>query len=150
MVDRKRKRIGTRCAAERQAFTLIELLLVMVILAVLAAVIVPNYARRANDARIARAIHDVANLKTLIQAYEIDTAGTYPQSLNDLVSNPGGASAASWHGPYVESLPKDPWGRDYIYHPPTGGDGGTSYSVLSAGPDGQEGTADDVPAPASK
>ena len=45
----------------------------------------------------------------------------------------------------MESLPKDPWGHDYIYHPPTGGDGGTQYSVISAGPDGQEGTADDIP-----
>jgi general secretion pathway protein G len=139
-----RNRVTRRRPIRRQqasGFTLIELLLVMVILAILAAVIVPKFTGRTNQAKVSAATTDISNLKTTISAFEVDT-GSYPQSLNDLVTNPG--NITGWHGPYIEKLPNDPWGHPYIYHPP-GGEGGSDFQVLSAGPDGQEGTADDIP-----
>ena len=134
------RRIGNRSAAG--AFTLIELLLVMVILAILAAVIVPKFSGRAEQAKETRAKQDVGNIKTALKMYEVDM-GSYPASLDDLLTNTG--NSASWHGPYMdkqENQWKDPWEHEYIYHPPTGD--GTDFQILSAGPDGQEGTGDDI------
>ncbi len=134
------KKIPSRpMRAARSAFTLIELLLVMVILAILAAVVVPRFASRSQQAKQTAAISDISNLKTALDAFEVDT-GSYPQSLDQLVTNSG--NVTGWHGPYIEKLPNDPWKNAYIYHPPSG-DGGT-YSILSSGPDGQEGTEDDI------
>jgi general secretion pathway protein G len=125
--------------AARSAFTLIELLLVMVILAILAAVVVPRFASRSQQAKNTAAISDISNLKTALDAFEVDT-GSYPQSLDQLVTNSG--NATGWHGPYIEKLPNDPWKNAYIYHPPSGDN--STYTILSAGPDGQEGTEDDI------
>jgi general secretion pathway protein G len=123
----------------RRAFTLIELLLVMVIIAILAGVVALKVTGRTEQAKHSRALQDVANLKTAIGAFEVDT-GSYPQSLAQLTDNSG--NITGWHGPYIEKLPQDPWMHDYIYHPP-GGES-TEFQLLSAGPDGQENTADDV------
>jgi general secretion pathway protein G len=122
------------------AFTLIELLLVMVILAILAAVIVPKFTGRTEQAKQSRALQDITNLKAQINTFEVDTGG-FPASLDLLVTNSG--NVPNWHGPYIDKLPQDPWGHDYIYHPPASGEG-NDFVVLSAGPDGQEGTADDI------
>ena len=89
-----------------------------------------------------RAKQDVGNIKTALKMYEVDM-GSYPASLDDLLTNTG--NSASWHGPYMdkqENQWKDPWEHEYIYHPPTGD--GTDFQILSAGPDGQEGTGDDI------
>src|SRR5689334_15691653 len=56
------------------------------------------------------------------------------------------AAVAAWRGPYLSFLKPDPWGRPYVYHP-GGPGGGRGYRVLSVGPDGKEGTADDILAP---
>jgi general secretion pathway protein G len=125
-----------------RGFTLIELLLVMVILAILAAVIVPKFSGRAEQAKETRAKQDVQNMKTALKMFEVDT-GSFPTSLDELLENTG--NITNWHGPYMdkqENQWKDPWLHDYIYHPPTGDN--TEFQVLSAGPDGQEGTADDI------
>ena len=121
-------------------FTLIELLLVMVILAILAAVIVPKFTGRTEQAKQSRALQDITNLKAQLNTFEVDT-GSFPTSLDQLREN--SANVANWHGPYIDKpVPQDPWGHDYIYHAPTGES--TEFQVLSAGPDGQEGTADDI------
>ena len=134
-----------RVSASRRltrGFTLIELLLVMVILAILAAVIVPKFSGRAEQAKETRAKQDVQSMKTALKMFEVDT-GSFPSSLDQLMDNSG--NITNWHGPYMdkqENQWKDPWGHDYIYHPPTGD--GSDLQILSAGPDGQEGTADDI------
>ena len=79
-------------------------------------------------------------IKSALGQYEVD-AGKYPGSLQDLVLRP--EIFTNWHGPYLDKLPVDPWGSPYYYlypgkHNPNG------YDLWSAGPDGKEGTADDV------
>ena len=132
----------TRASARRsaaQGFTLIELLLVMVILAILAAVIVPKFTGRTEQAKQSRALQDITNLKAQLNTFEVDT-GSFPTSLDQLRENTG--IITNWHGPYIDKLPQDPWSHDYIYHPPSGDS--TEFTIISAGPDGQEGTADDI------
>jgi general secretion pathway protein G len=134
------KRRGRR----RAGFTLVELLLVLVILAVLAAVIVPRFAGRSEQARVTAARTDIANLETVLEAFEVD-AGRYPTSeegLKALLERP--ADVPAWYGPYLKrGMPKDPWGRAYVYQCP-GTHNTTSYDLYSFGPDGQEGSEDDI------
>jgi len=140
-----RRNLG-RGVAKRVAkgFTLIELLLVMVILATLAAVVVPRFTRRSEQARITAARADIAVLEVALDAYEVDT-GTYPtteQGLLALIEQPG--DLKGWTGPYIKrGVPKDPWGNPYLYRQP--GDNNTSgYDLCSYGPDGKEGGDDDI------
>lgn len=130
-----------RQPGRRNAFTLIELLLVMVILAVLAAVVVPRFSGRSRDSRITAAKTGVAGLKTALSAFEVDN-GRYPSSdegLDALVNQPSWAT--NWHGPYIEVQP-DPWQRPWGYRAP-GTYNTTSFDVFSLGEDGVE-SQDDI------
>lgn len=120
----------------RGGFTLVEMLLVLVILATLAAIVYPKVMGRSEQARVTAAQTQIANFKTALDAYEVDN-GKYPQGrngLNDLLVQP--RDAVSWHGPYLESIPKDPWGGDYVYECP-GKHNPSSYDISSPGPGGQ-------------
>src|SRR2546423_8946337 len=102
----------------RRAFTLVEMLLVLVILATLAAIVYPKVMGRSEQARVTSAQTQIANFKTALDAFEVDN-GYYPKGRNglaDLIQKP--QDAVAWHGPYLESIPKDPWGQDYIYECP--------------------------------
>jgi len=126
----------------RAGFTLIELLLVMVIIAILAAIVVPTFVGRSQQARITRAKADIANLGTCLHAVEIDT-GSYPATLDGLVTAPS-SNAEDWHGPYIQGgVPNDPWKHPYVYKYPGQHNTG-SFDLSSMGPDGQEGTDDDI------
>jgi len=133
----------TPCRAAA-GFTLIELLLVLVILTVLAAVVVPKFARRSEQARITAAHTDIANLGTALAAFEVDNA-RYPRTdegLDALVQAP--ADLKEWRGPYIErGVPNDPWGNPYVYTQP-GQHNVNGYDLNSFGPDGQDGTEDDI------
>ncbi|MFI5381798.1 MAG: type II secretion system major pseudopilin GspG [Tepidisphaerales bacterium] len=121
-----------------RAFTLIELLLVLVILAVLAAVVVPKFTARSEQARQTAAKTDIANLETALDAFEVD-CGRYPsneEGLRALLEPPG--NAQSWHGPYVKRAPNDPWGNPYVYRFP-GAHNASSYDLFSMGAEGREG-----------
>jgi general secretion pathway protein G len=125
----------------RAGFTLIEILVVVVILAVLAAVVVPNVIRRISDARVSAAISDIKSFETNIDLYHLDTQ-KFPPTLQSLITK---EDVKGWNGPYIknaEKVQKDPWGNDYVYKSP--GDNGREYDILSAGPDGQVGTPDDI------
>jgi general secretion pathway protein G len=128
----------------RGGFSLIELLLVLVILAILAAVVVPKFTGRSEQARQTAAKHDISSLSTALRTYEIDN-GRFPdneQGLAALVAAP--ANAPKWKGPYIEKgVPKDPWDNPYVYRYP-GQYNTTSYDLLSVGPDGREGGGDDI------
>ena len=127
----------------RRGFTLIELLLVLVILAVLAAVVVPKFTNRSEQARKSAAKTDIANLETVLDAFEVD-AGRFPsneEGLGALVQQPN--SVKSWHGPYLKKPPIDPWGHPYVYRYP-GQVNTTGYDLFSVGVDGNEGGGDDV------
>jgi general secretion pathway protein G len=125
-------------------FTLIELLLVLVILAVLAAVAVPIYARHAEKARVDATKADIANLKTALDSFVLDN-GRYPlteEGLLALVRTPPGLEGA-WHGPYIEQVIRDKWGRDYVYQYPASDEPNTFW-LSSDGKDGESGTEDDI------
>ena len=122
----------------QRAFTLIELMVVLVIIGVLAALIVPNVIERADDARVTAARTDVNNLMQALKLYRLDNQ-RYPtseQGLQALLTRPtAGPAAPNWK-PYVEKLPKDPWGQPYQYlNPGVKGE----IDVFSFGADGQPG-----------
>jgi general secretion pathway protein G len=123
----------------RKAFTLIELMLVVIIIGVLASLVVPRLAGRAEKARRVAAKADVAaNIPSALDLYEMDM-GEYPPRLEDLIQSPG---SENWDGPYLKKLPKDPWGAEYYYKYP--GDHALDYDLASKGKDRTLGTEDDV------
>lgn len=128
--------------AGHAAFTMVEMLLVLVILATLAALVVPRLAGRSQQARITAAKADIQNISTAIDAFEIDN-GFYPQSLEDLIVQP--PNAPNWRGPYLKksTIPRDPWGNEYIYQYP-GRYNPDGYDLMSMGPDGRVGGGDDI------
>ena len=128
----------------RRAFTLIELLLVMVILAVLAAVVVPKFVNRGDDARRSATITSISNLETAMDAFEVDN-GRYPlndEGLAALVDSPA-ALTSSWKGPYIKKVPLDGWGADFMYRYPSTLNA-SGYDLWSKGKDGNDGTEDDI------
>lgn len=131
-------------AGSRGGFTLIELLLVLVILGILAAIVVPKFSGRTEQARRTAATTQIATFGTALDSFEIDT-GHYPKGKNglfDLVQQP--RDAQNWNGPYLKNeIPKDPWGNDYIYEFP-GKRNSSSYDLMSMGPDGRVGGDDDI------
>jgi general secretion pathway protein G len=138
---------GVLAAASRgksRAFTLIELLLVLVILGVLAAIVVPKFSGRTEQAKITAAQAQISTFATALDAFEIDN-GYYPkgrEGLLDLVEQP--RDAQSWRGPYLRGdIPLDPWDNPYIFESP-GRYNPSSYDLMSMGPDGREGGGDDI------
>ncbi len=137
---------GKRAPAQEEGFTLIELMLVIIIIAALAAMVVPRLAGRTEQARVTIAKTDInSNLTLALRLYEVDN-GRYPtteQGLQALITKPTAPPVPNnWKGPYIEQQPADPWGKPYVYrypgtHPPR------DYDLYSYGPDGIE-SEDDI------
>ncbi|MCK4859625.1 MAG: type II secretion system major pseudopilin GspG [Candidatus Omnitrophica bacterium] len=122
-------------------FTLIELMLVVIIISILAAMISPRLSGRSEQARQSVAKTDIeASLSLALDLYEMDM-GHYPQSLDALKSKPAGED--NWKGPYIKKKSLDPWSRNYVYKFP-GEHNPSSYDLSSLGADGKAGTQDDV------
>ena len=126
----------TRKNIYRKGFTLIELLVVILILAILAALIVPNLIGHTDDAKRAKALTDITVLNEAATRFRQDV-GRYPtteEGFGALRNRPSNAN--TWNGPYVEkSVPADPWGNEYVYE-----DNGEQRPLIkSFGADGAEG-----------
>ncbi len=136
-----------RINRRRRGFTLIELLLVMVILAVLAALVLPKFTGRAEDANRSAAETQINSLFSVaLDMYEADN-GKFPttaQGLQALRTAPTAApQPKNWKGYLKSNVPNDPWGNPYIYRSP-GEKNPSGYDLLSIGLDEREGTEDDI------
>lgn len=128
-------------APQRAAgFTLIEILVVVVIIGILAAIVAPRIMSRIDDAQIAKARQDIRVYETALNLFRLDNY-KYPttdQGLQALVQQPADPSIRNWKaGGYVDSLKKDPWGYDYQYVYP--GTHGSEYDLFTLGADNQPG-----------
>ena len=123
-----------RTARAARGFTLVELLLVLVILALIGGLVLPGIIGKAEGAKVKAAGSQIDRLSMAVESYYLDT-GTTPDSLEELIEESG--NVGGWNGPYVKaSSLKDPWGREYVYvYPGEHGD----FDIVSFGADGQPG-----------
>ena len=133
------KRLGRR--TRRGGFTLVEIMVVVIVLGILAAVVIPNLTGRTDDARVAKARSDVSELATVLEQFRLDMR-RYPsqiEGLGVLRSPPNSEDGGLWKGPYVRKpVPRDPWGNEYRYSSPAP-NGIDEYGIESFGSDGQAG-----------
>ncbi|CDZ78400.1 General secretion pathway protein G [Legionella massiliensis] len=124
--------------SKQSGFSLIEIMVVVVILGILASIVVPKIISRPDEARVVKAKQDVLAIQNALDLYKLDN-GVYPstdQGLVALVEKPNSNPAPRDWKQYLKSLPKDPWGRDYLYlNPGEHGD----VDVFTYGADGQPG-----------
>ena len=126
-------------SASKSGFTLIEVLLVVAILGILAAVVVGNFGQHGETARIRATRASIAAISTQVDVFQLDV-GRLPNSLDELINQPSGA--ANWNGPYIRggsAALQDAWGTPFTYRRE-----GNTYTIASAGPDQQMGTGDDI------
>jgi general secretion pathway protein G len=126
----------------RKGFTLIELMVVILILAILAALIVPRVIGHSGDAKRAKAASDIAEIKNGLDRFRLQ-CDRYPTTEEGLQALMSGQDIQGWRGPYLSKMVNDPWQGEYVYEDL----GNDTYSVMSYGADGQpggEGEAEDV------
>jgi general secretion pathway protein G len=128
-------------ASPRQrGFTLIEIMVVVIIIGLLAAVIVPQFLGRVDDARAAKAKQDIQAIETALTMFKLDNF-VYPTTemgLKALAQKPDSPLIKNWRsGGYLQRVTKDPWGNDYLYVRP--GQHGTDYDLYTLGADAQPG-----------
>ena len=119
---------------KQRGFTLVELLLVLVILALIAGLVLPGIIGKAEGAKARAASSQISRISMAVETFYLDTGST-PGSLSELVDEPG--DVRGWNGPYIKSsILKDPWGKDYQFRNP--GQHG-DFDIYSYGADGQQG-----------
>ncbi len=129
-----------------KGFTFLEIMLVVVIIGILAAIVGPNITGRTEKAKIKATEGQISNLETALRHYELEV-GEFPsttQGLQALVEKPSDVSDTEWDGPYLDRsyVPNDPWKRPYVYKSP--GEHNKNFDLYSLGKDGQEGSDDDI------
>lgn len=124
---------------QQRGFTLIEIMVVIVILGILAAIMAPNIIGRIDDAQIVKARADIQAMETALTLYRLDNF-SYPsteQGLDALTTRPADPNIRNWKpGGYIKRVKKDPWGNTYLYlNPGTKGE----IDIYTLGHDGQPG-----------
>ena len=130
-------------ANSRDAFTLIELMIVVIIIAALAAMVTPRWFQQLDFANEQIAKGDLKTIENQLAMYRLNV-GTYPSTadgLDALLIQP--ASATGWRGPYLEKKPLDPWQHPYQYRSP-GTHNASGFDLYSFGKDGLDGSGDEV------
>jgi len=130
-----------------RAFTLIEIMIVIMIIASLAAIVVPRLSGRGDQAKVAIADSDInSNISLALKLYQLDN-GSFPtteQGLAALLAKPSSSPVpVNWKEPYLEKNPVDPWGNPYQYKCP-GVHNVSTYDLWSWGKDGVDGSADNI------
>jgi len=125
-------------ARYRQGFTLIEIMVVVIILGILAAIVAPNVIGKVGEARSSAARQDLRGIESALKLYRLDNFGypTTEQGLSALVTKPADPSIRNWKGSYLDREPRDPWGNAYLYLNP--GNNG-EIDIYSLGRDGRPG-----------
>ncbi len=124
--------------SSQKGFSLIEIMVVVVILGILASIVVPKIMSRPDEARAIKAKQDILSIQEALDLYKLDN-GFYPssdQGLNALVQKPTDAPLPSNWKPYLKSVPKDPWNREYIYLNPGEHN---EVDIFTLGADGEAG-----------
>jgi general secretion pathway protein G len=128
------KKRNKKLSNGQRGFTLVELLLVLVILALIAGLVLPGIIGKAESAKAKAASSQISRISMSVESFYLDTGNT-PSSLEELTNEPSGVTG--WNGPYIKnSLLKDPWGQPYKYKVP--GDHG-DFDIESYGADRQQG-----------
>jgi general secretion pathway protein G len=128
----------TRINRLRHAFTLMEVLLVLIILVVLAGLVIRNFMPTLESAKKSSAKIMISSLSSSLKQYQLQL-GTLPTSLDALHQQPADADASTWVQMLEKPVAMDPWGKPYEYKL-----NGSTFELRSVGPDGQSGTADDI------
>jgi general secretion pathway protein G len=124
---------------QQYGFTLIEIMVVVIILGILAAIVAPNVIGRVDDAQITKAKTEIRNLESSMKFYRLDNFAypTTEQGIDALANKPADPNVKNWNtGGYIPRVPKDPWGNEYLYlNPGTNGE----IDIYTLGRDGQPG-----------
>lgn len=126
------------------AFTLIEIMLVVVIIGILAAVIGPKLSGRTGQAKVSATKTSIGGIQQALGLFEVK-AGRFPttdEGLQALLEKPSDLTDDEYDGPYLKEFPHDAWGEDFIYRSP--GEKNEDYDIISKGTDKKEGTEDDI------
>ncbi len=123
----------------QQGFTLIEIMVVVIIIGILAAIVAPNVIGRIDDAQIVKAEAEILNIENAMKFFRLDNFAypTSEQGIESLVTNPNDPSVRNWKtGGYLDRMPEDPWGRPYRYLSPGVN---REIDIFTLGRDGQDG-----------
>lgn len=139
MKNRTRHQQVLQQPRDQHGFTLIEIMVVVIILGILAAIVAPNVIGRVDDAQITKAKTEIRNLESSLKFYRLDNFAypTTEQGLEALASKPADPNIKNWKtGGYIPRVPNDPWGNSYLYlNPGTNGE----IDIYTLGRDGQPG-----------